>query len=388
MMPPGTPRPVPKPAPSPLAFRARPAELAPFAAESPFAGLAVPAEVKVHQQVLARPDAQLAGHTWARLSDGTPLVTEAVRGAGRIVLFHVTANADWSDLPLSGLFVQMLRRMVDLSVGVSGAEDASGVKLAPVETLDGFGQPGAPPPVAGALTAAELARALPSPRHPPGLYGPESGRRVLNLATHLGVPVAAAEIGGARQERLGAAAPERALAPWLIAAALALLAVDLLVSLRLRGLFRASIAAGMVLMLGMGGAQAALNPDTNPALVTRLAYLVTGDARLDGMELVGHAVDRGELRERVVARLRITRVRARALRHVHDEERGGETAAAHLLEVHLEIPVERVHARRREIERDVDVRVERERLGGGWPSGGGGGRIGSAAARGERRSER
>jgi hypothetical protein len=265
----------------------KPAELAPFAAESPFAGLAVPAEVKVHQQVLARPDAQLAGHTWARLSDGTPLVTEAVRGAGRIVLFHVTANADWSDLPLSGLFVQMLRRMVDLSVGVSGAEDASGVKLAPVETLDGFGQPGAPPPVAGALTAAELARALPSPRHPPGLYGPESGRRVLNLATHLGVPVAAAEIGGARQERLGAAAPERAQAPWLIAAALALLAVDLLVSLRLRGLFRASIAAGMVLMLGMGGAQAALNPDTNPALVTRLAYLVTGDARLDGISKAG-----------------------------------------------------------------------------------------------------
>ncbi len=269
----------------------QPAQLAPFGADSPFAGLAVPAEVRVHQQVLARPDAQLAGHTWARLSDGTPLVTEAVRGAGRIVLFHVTANADWSDLPLSGLFVQMLRRMVDLSVGVSGAEDASGVKLAPVETLDGFGQPGAPPPVAGALTAAELARALPSPQHPPGLYGPESGRRVLNLATHLGLPAAAAEIDGARQERLGAAAPERALAPWLIAAALALLAIDLLVSLRLRGLFRASIAAGMVLMLGMGGAQAqrgaALNPDSNPALATRLAYMVTGDAGLDGVSKAG-----------------------------------------------------------------------------------------------------
>jgi hypothetical protein len=268
----------------------QPAHLAPFAADSPFAGLAVPQEVLVHRQVLARPDAQLAGRTWARLTDGTPLVTEATRGAGRIVLFHVTANADWSDLPLSGLFVQMLRRMVDLSVGVSGAEDASGVKLAPAETLDGFGQPGAPPPVAGALTAAELARALPSPRHPPGLYGPESGRRVLNLATHLPLPAAAAEIAGARQELIGAAAPERALAPWLIGLALALLALDLLVSLRLRGLFRASVAAGMVLLLGLGSAHAQgvqLNAEANPALATRLAYLVTGDARLDGISRAG-----------------------------------------------------------------------------------------------------
>jgi hypothetical protein len=28
-----------------------------------------------------------------------------------VVLFHVTANAEWSTLPLSGLFVQMLERL-------------------------------------------------------------------------------------------------------------------------------------------------------------------------------------------------------------------------------------------------------------------------------------
>ena len=37
-------------------------------------------------------------------------MTETPLGAGRVVLFHVTANADWSNLPLSGLFVEMLRR--------------------------------------------------------------------------------------------------------------------------------------------------------------------------------------------------------------------------------------------------------------------------------------
>jgi hypothetical protein len=70
-----------------------PAGLAPFPADSPFAGLAVPAEVKVNRQVLAEPSADLEQHTWATLADGTPLVTQAVHGAGRIVLFHVTANA-------------------------------------------------------------------------------------------------------------------------------------------------------------------------------------------------------------------------------------------------------------------------------------------------------
>ena len=47
-------------------------------------------------------------------ADGTPLVTASRQGEGWIVLFHVTANSDWSNLPLSGLFVEMLRRAVNM----------------------------------------------------------------------------------------------------------------------------------------------------------------------------------------------------------------------------------------------------------------------------------
>jgi hypothetical protein len=36
------------------------------------------------------------------------LVTAVHRGKGLIVLFHVTADTRWSDLPLSGIFVEML----------------------------------------------------------------------------------------------------------------------------------------------------------------------------------------------------------------------------------------------------------------------------------------
>ena len=71
------------------------------------------------------------------LADGTPLVTGEKEGKGWIVLIHTTANADWSNLPLSGLFVEMLRRLVALSAGVATPSEAT--VLAPAETLDGYG---------------------------------------------------------------------------------------------------------------------------------------------------------------------------------------------------------------------------------------------------------
>ena len=60
--------------------------------------------------------------TWATLADGTPLVTAARRGKGVIVLFHVTADTRWSDLPLSGAFVDMLKRIVALAGSTVTAE--------------------------------------------------------------------------------------------------------------------------------------------------------------------------------------------------------------------------------------------------------------------------
>jgi hypothetical protein len=271
----------------------QPAGLDGFAASSPFAGLRVPEEVRVTRQVLAQPDATLPEATWARLADGTPLVTHAARGLGGVVLFHTTANADWSDLALSGLFVDMLRRLVALSVGIAGSTEADGTRFAPVETLDGFGTAGPPQPAAAPLAAGEFATTPASARHPPGLYGPENGRRTLNLATRHPPIAAAPPIQGARQEPVSGTQPERLLAPWLLAAALALLAIDLIVSLFLRGLFRARVAAraGIVLLALAAPAHAqTLLPtqqEAHPALVTRLAHIVTGDQQVDGIARAG-----------------------------------------------------------------------------------------------------
>jgi len=271
----------------------QPQPLAPFPDGSPFAGLPIPAEVTVERQVLAEPSARLTERTWARLADGTPLVTAEARGAGRIVLFHVTANADWSNLPLSGLFVQMLRRLVALSAGVPGQEADS--MLAPIETLDGFGRLGPPPPAATSLAEAALGATAPSPRHPPGWYGvaaqPEA-RRALNLGGAVPPPRAAAPPpAGASLLAIGDAASEREVGPALLVVALLLLLADLLVTLRLRGLLSWPGRATALVLLALAAAPAAAQTlDGGNALATRLAFVATGDSSIDEavrMGLVG-----------------------------------------------------------------------------------------------------
>ena len=143
-----------------------PQHLASFTADGPFAGLAVPKDITVSRQVLAEPDAVLATKSWASLEDGTPLVTGEHRGKGVVSLFHVGADSRWSDLPMSGTFVEMLRRLVDMSgytstpgAGVAGAAKAETV--APLRTLDGFGVFG-PPPYPARTTC--VVHALPDPK--------------------------------------------------------------------------------------------------------------------------------------------------------------------------------------------------------------------------------
>jgi hypothetical protein len=161
----------------------KPQHLSTFAAEGPFAGLAVPKDITVSRQVLAEPDAALAAKTWAVLEDGTPLVTGERRGKGVVSLFHVGADMRWSDLPMSGIFVEMLRRIVDMSgytstPGAGVASEGAVELVAPLRTLDGFGAFGPPPSTAKPMAADYRDRA--TAEHPPGLYGPAEGPIAVN----------------------------------------------------------------------------------------------------------------------------------------------------------------------------------------------------------------
>ena len=211
----------------------KPAKLAPFAADSPFAGIPIPADVTVSRQVLAEPDLDLAAKTWARLADGTPLVTAEKRGRGWIVLVHTTANADWSNLALSGLFVEMLRRVVAISQGVS---EAGGGLLPPIETLDGFGRLQRAPSTARAVSGDDIAAALASPRHPPGFYGTADARRALNLSSGVRQLQPLGDLPSDAVQESFAAGGEVDLRPVLLTAALILALIDLAIAYALRGL--------------------------------------------------------------------------------------------------------------------------------------------------------
>lgn len=294
-----------------------PSHLAPFPPHGPFIGLEVPEEVTVTRQVLAEPAVDSTDRTWARLSDGTPLVTGERRGEGWLVLIHTTANPDWSNLSLSGLFVDMLRRLVDLSVG-SGVEAGTGEHaeagvLAAISVLNGFGQPGTPGLAVRPLAAGRLSATQPGPEHPPGLYGPENGRRALNLGPWLTgmAPVPPSPVGlPVRDYALHGA--ERDLGPWLLAAALLLTALDFTLALLLRGLFT-RVPGGpprhptphaatrwlmLVPLIGVGslaGLLAAAEPAgafserqmARFAAETWLAYVYSGDARVDEIAQAG-----------------------------------------------------------------------------------------------------
>ena len=325
-----------------------PQALAKFDDGSLFAGLTIPPDVTINRQVLADP-AKLTPdiNILARLNDGTPLVTARKSGDGQIVLFHVTANSDWSNLPLSGLFVDMLRRISTLGKGVgpgdgteiksgdtvtdAGGPDASAARpeqlLPPVQTLDGYGVLKAPPPTAQPIKASAATERAASLDHPPGYYGAASAARALNA---LGPkpelkPLPALPAGVERRGYDGTSATP--LKPSLMAAALSLVLLDVLAVLALAmgglGLAsafkRSAAAASAVMIIAAAGvvhaglfsdaASAQQRPDRGPATAPKarvipaapgadgtamkatskvtFGYVLTGDTNADQVSRAG-----------------------------------------------------------------------------------------------------
>jgi hypothetical protein len=288
-----------------------PKHLAEFEEQSPFAGLKAPEEVAVSRQILAEPDPGLDARTWARLADGTPLVTFERRGEGMIVLFHVGAEAAWSNLPISGLFVEMLKRIVAMA-GESAAETAQPAReqttLAPLRTLDGFGALETPPANAKPLDANFSGPA--DADHPPGYYGVKGAELALQplRGDEALTPLDFAAFGLAPQN-LAAARGALDLRPALLTLIFLGFLIDWLALMLLSGRLRLARAAALGLLCALTGSGAAPHAraetpaknagqmEREAALKTRLAYVVTGDARVDetsraGLQALSRALDR------------------------------------------------------------------------------------------------
>jgi hypothetical protein len=284
----------------------KPQHLASFAPDGPFAGLAVPKDITVNRQVLAEPDAVLATRSWASLEDGTPLVTGEHRGKGMVSLFHVSADMRWSDLPMSGSFVEMLRRIVDMSgytssPGAGAASDAKVETVAPLRTLDGFGAFGPPPSTAKPMPADFRDRATVD--HPPGFYGPADGPIAVN-ALAAADRIAALDTSALRARHATYTNAEpRDLRGILLSSSLALFLIDAIVVALLGGgiaaLLRrraapAALAFAFVLSTMLAAPQPSRADNTDDFAIksvsqTRLAYVLTGNADVDSIVKAGMA---------------------------------------------------------------------------------------------------
>jgi Domain of unknown function (DUF4159)/Aerotolerance regulator N-terminal len=305
-----------------------PKTLAPFPSTSPFAALKPPGEVSITRQILAEPGADLTPKTWAALADGTPIVTGERRGQGHLVLFHVTADPSWSSLPLSGLFVDMLRELVSLAGksadGVSANDNGVQASAAPRIILDGFGVPGLPPGYVKPVVRSFSGRA--NLESPAGLYGPPEATLAVNVLRS-GDMIVLADLTLLGASPLPIAASDAIdLRPPLVAGALLLLVADTLalmflgggIAQGLRALLRrgdkrrAASAAVLTISLMIGllalagdlkaqpapSAPSRSNPATSSkppisresvesAYTTRLAYIITGDAQVDETSRAG-----------------------------------------------------------------------------------------------------
>ena len=272
-----------------------PKSLDSFKNTSPFFGLKVPDDVVVSAQIVAQPDPTLAGRVIASLSDGTPLVTRKVMGQGQIVLFHVTATAEWSTLPLSGLFVSMLERLAVSSAATSPEPgDLAGTTWTPQRVMDGYGilsDAGNLPGVDG----EDLVGGAAGPALRPGVYTNGDRRLARNVFTAdstltpatwpLNVPV-----------RGLAVAPEQPIAGWLLSLSILLLLADVVASLALSGrlLSRSNAATAVLIALPFLGFATPSDAQTNAddfalaaTVEVSLANVITGNAQVDEIAAAG-----------------------------------------------------------------------------------------------------
>ena len=289
-----------------------PQPLTEFPQNGPFADLAPPNEVTVNRQVLAEPTPDIVERSWATLADGTPLVTGASRGDGTLVLFHVTPQATWSNLPISGTFVEMLRRLVQLSRNQGAIEagpEAAREALPPYRMISATGQIVPPSAEARPLEIGSGERPV-TIDNPPGLYGGEEGVLAHNLLARDAslLPIDRPQTELPVSNAAYAFDESRDLRGYLFAAALLLMILDMLAVFWMGGVFSATrmrrqtaraaaaiavttLAAGLwVFAPTPAGADDSRPGDAEAVAAiteTRIAYVITGDGSVDAVSRSG-----------------------------------------------------------------------------------------------------
>ncbi|MCM2343935.1 MAG: DUF4159 domain-containing protein [Alphaproteobacteria bacterium] len=272
----------------------KPAKLAPFAAVSPYYGLEIPDDLTIQRQLLAEPEPELERKTWAALEDGTPLITADQLDNGMIVLIHTTATPDWSNLALSGLFVKVMERTIQLA-GVRNptADDLkAGGTLQPLSILDGYGNSLRPDATSEPIPVTLFDEMIPDSRHPPGIYGRAGYQKSFNLGARLPVLRTFTDLPISVERLNYQKVNEHDLMPFILMCALALFMIDWLAMIFLQAGWRllnlrgqwASTVLLLVFLCNINTAYAETPEDrVRYAGDLYLAYIHTGVTEVDSL---------------------------------------------------------------------------------------------------------
>ncbi|MDH5723750.1 MAG: DUF4159 domain-containing protein, partial [Alphaproteobacteria bacterium] len=269
----------------------KPQKISPFPDNSPFFNIPVPSDIIIKQQLLADPAQELEGKIWATLEDGTPLITASGLERGMLILIHTSATPDWSNLPISGLYVSLLKKMSHLS-----SESLSGTLTANYENLDPFlvidgptGNLVPAPPTVKPLPVKDIHKLIPNAEHPPGIYSKGSQSFAFNLGVNLPPlkPVKNLPVGVKLEYY--ESDYEVDLMPYFLYAALIAFLIDWLAILVISGLlsgikFNIRVSSLFILsvaLIATNPVNAQENDDLRYANGFYLAYIRSGDQSLD-----------------------------------------------------------------------------------------------------------
>ncbi len=170
-----------------------PLTLAKIPEDSPLAGIPLDKSLEIKRQVLATPSAKDHAQIWAVASDGTPIISARAQGHGLIILIHTQAKPGWSNMPITGFFVNVLHRIVDISSGArmqisktTDIENPESQSFAPYKLINASGELVAPDQTQAELTIQDIRSKPLSYDFRPGIYHSNNAEYIINLGDKLG----------------------------------------------------------------------------------------------------------------------------------------------------------------------------------------------------------
>lgn len=203
-----------------------------FSESSPLQGVEGDARVSISGSIAALPGPGVESRIWARMADGSPLISANNLGEGQVVLFHTSANTALGEFSLSDMFVDTLVEIVRSGKSIEDTADFIRTPLPPVNILDGYGSMQPPNPSVLHLTQPVYEAQRFGADNPPGFYGDLLSGAAHNLSASFdGAEMIGALPDGARRDFYEAANERGDLAgaAWSMATGFMLLSTLLLI---------------------------------------------------------------------------------------------------------------------------------------------------------------